>query len=356
MFAFFLTVSQNYAFDSSKMSDCFDDLETGEYTIEDATGDVYLHTIELNVQTRDFKGQTSGDTKSPAEIRCNSVPEFKEKLWLLLLDNLKREVIFDDQNNPQWHTNVTPQEEDVERYILFYDLKSKRSITLDKVNTISLNHWRTKEIWLYVHSYSMSVSNLSPWKKVQKTLIEPVNRDRAGANTIAEMNEIVRRLKEVHKLNYQSSHINWIMWANRIQSSEPHLHEKLLSDPPPPDMLHLFAIVRNPSDNVISDVRHNISVAEGVNKGVGTSLSKIRTLVDDIIKAQTEIDTPQSVVKTKTELLNHELTTMEVQTTATRSLITSMGDALPATATDFGRQIFSMVQNQEDVDHAVDQD
>lgn len=182
---------------------------------------ICLYSVELNLQMREFKGQTSGVTKCAIQIYCNSVEEFKNQIWLKIHDKLKREIVFDD-NDPRWHENVTPN---MERFVLFYDAKSKISLTLDKINNITLNPWRSKEIWLHVHAYSMSVSNLSLWKKVLKSLIEPLNRDRAGASTISEMNVVVGRLKEFHKLHYQASHINWIMWANRIQASEPHLRE-----------------------------------------------------------------------------------------------------------------------------------
>lgn len=81
----------------------------------------------------------------------------------------------------------------------------------------------------------MSIANLSLWKKVQKSLIEPINRERAGASTIAEMSGLVGRLKEIHRLNYQSNHINWVVRANRILASESHLREKLINSPQPPE-------------------------------------------------------------------------------------------------------------------------
>lgn len=240
--------------------------------VEFQEAEVFLYSFERNLQTREFKKQTSGVTKCSIQINSsNSVEEFKNQIWLKIQDKLKREIVFDD-NEPRWHENVTPKEEDMERFVLFYDAKSKRSLTLEKINNITRNHWRSKEIWLYAHVYSMSVSNLSLWKKVLKSLIEPLNRDRAGASTISEMNSVIVRLKEIHKLHYQASHINWIMWANRIQASEPHLREKLI----------------------------------------------------------------------------HQETCF---ISTTRSLITSMEQALPIIETDFGRQVFSQIQDQEDIDH-----
>lgn len=313
---------------------------------------VYLYSIELNLQTREFKGQTSGVTKCATTIFCNSVPDFKNHLWLLIKDKLKREVVFDAESDPRWHENVLPQEEDMERFILFYDSKSKRSVTVDKVNMTTLSHWRSKEIWLYIHVYSMSIANLSLWKKVQKTLIEPINRDRAGASTIAETNTLAERLQAIHQLNYQSNHINWLIWANRIQASEAHLREQLMTRPPPPDILHLFAHARTSADDTVTEFRQNLRMAENVNEGVTSGLSRVRILVDDILKIQNAIAELRDEEKTKIELLNHELKTMEIQSSTTRSLITSMEQVLPATETDFGRQLFSQIQDQDDVDHA----
>lgn len=328
---------------------------TAEIECEDSTPElddtqIFLYSIELNLQTREFKGQTSGVTKTKIQIQCNAVSDFKCNLWVQIKDKLKREVVVDD-DDPRWHENVSPKEEDVERFVLFYDSKSKRSVTLDKVSTTTLQHWRSKEVWLYIHVYSMSIANLSLWKKVQKMLIEPLNRDRAGATSMAEMNPLVARLKEVHRLNYQSNHINWIMWANRIQASESHLREKMINSPPPPEMLHLFALARTSADETISNVKQNLCVAENVNDGVSCGLARIRVLMDSILQIQTAISDLQKEEKTKIEMLNYELKTMEQHATTTRTLINSMELALPVTETDFGRQVFSLIQDQDDVDH-----
>ncbi len=326
------------------------EMEIGD--VVDVQPSVHLYSIEMNLQTREFKGQTSGVTKCSVTIYCDTVPEFKNHLWAITKDKFKREVVFDADNDPRWHENILPQEEDMGRFVLFYDSKSKRSLTLDKINMTTISHWRSKEIWLYIHVYSMSIANLSLWKKVQKILIEPVNRDRAGASTIAEMNTLVARLKEIHRLSYQSNHINWLMWANRIQASESHLRENLMSKPPPPDMLHLFALARTSADDTVTEVRQNLHLAENVNDGVSSGLFRVRNLMDDIMKIQHAISDLRDEEKTKIELLNYELKTMETQAVTTRSMITSMEQVLPATETDFGRQLFSEIQDQDDVDHA----
>lgn len=289
-------------------------------------------------------------TKCSLAINCNSLDEFKQQLWLKINDKLKREVVF-DETSPQWHESVSPKEEDMERYVLFYDTKSKRTSMLSKINTMTLNHWRSKEIWLYIHVYSTSVSNLTLWKKVQKTLIEPLNRDRAGADSISEMNTLVSKLREIHRFHYRSGHINWLTWANRIQAHEPHLRENLIRSPPPPDILHLFAVSRTAADDTIAEMRQNLSVAENVNDGMGDGLVRIRSLFDNVIEMQKSIVQMQNEQQNQIELLDHELKTMETQTSTTRSLLNSMEQAVPAITTIFGRRAFSQIQDQEDVDH-----
>lgn len=311
---------------------------------------VCLYSVELQVQTREFKGQVSGLNKCSLAINCNSLDEFKNELWLKINDKLKREIVF-DETTPQWHECVSPKEEDMERFVLFYDTKSKRSSILSKINVMILNHWRSKEIWLYIHVYSMSVTNLTLWKKVQKILIEPMNRDRAGASSISEMNTLVVQLKDVHRLQYQSNHINWLMWANRIQASEPHLRENLIRSPPPADMLHLFAVARTAVESTVAEMRQNLCVAENVNEGVSTGLARMRYLVDNVMEIQKTIVQLQNEQQSKIELLNHELKTMETQSSTTRSLLNSMEQAVPPIETNFGRQLFSQIQDQEDVDH-----
>lgn len=318
-------------------------------TLEDS--EIYLYSVELQVQTREFKGQVSGLTKCALAINCNSLDEFKHQLWLKINDKLKREVIFND-TEPQWHENISPKEDEMDRFVVFYDSKSKRSLMLNKINTTTLVHWKSKEIWLYIHIYSTSVANLTLWKKVTKTLIEPLNRDRAGASTVSETNTLVVELKAIHKKNYHSNQINWIIWANRIQASEPHLREKMIRSPPPADMLHLFALAKTPADEKVAEMRQNLCVAENVNEGMSTGLIRLRNLLNDVMELQKTIGELQNVQNEKVKLLDHELTAMEIKTTTTRSLLTSMEQAVPAVETDFGRRIFSQIQDQEDVDHS----
>lgn len=329
-----------------------EEIEMGDEAVESEEAGVYLYSIDLNIQTREFKGQTSGVTKCVIQIGCNSAPDFKHQLWTKMSDKLKREIVFDDNNDPQWHANISPKEEDMDRFVLFYDSKAKRSMGVDKINSVTLTHWRKKEIWLYVHVYSMSVANLTLWKKVQKCLLEPMNRDRAGASNTSEVNALVSRLKEVHRQNYQSQHINWLIWATKIQSSESHLYEKMVNNPPPPDILHLFAHARTSADDVVTGIKQNLYVAENVNDGVTSGLSRVISLVEDIRKIQDAITKLQSEEKTKFDLLEHELQSMEIRAEATRSLISSMERSMPATESDFGRQLFAQIQDQEDVDHA----
>lgn len=331
----------------------FVEMEVAENEIETVSqgfGEVCLYSCELQVQTREFKGQVSGLTKCALAINCNSVDDFKHQLWLKINDKLKREVIFNDAD-PQWHENISPKEEDMDRFVLFYDSKSKRSAMLNKVNTITLNHWRSKEIWLYIHVYSTSVSNLTLWKKVQKVLIEPLNRDKAGANAHCEINALTHQLKEIHKFHYQSGDINWCMWANRIQASEPHLRETLLRRPPPAEIMHLFALARTSADDKMTGIRQNLFVADHINEGATTGLARIRTLVDGVRELQKTIVQLQKEQETKIELLEHEVATFETQTSTTRSLLNSMELVMPATETDFGRQSFQQIQDQDDVDH-----
>lgn len=332
------------------MTDFIEDIENENATVSNTFQEIFLYSIELQVQTREFKGQVSGLMKLALALNCNSVDDFKHQLWLKINDKLKREVVFNDAD-AQWHEKISPSEEDMDRFVLFYDSKSKRSVALNKINTITLNHWRSKEIWLYIHVYSMSISNLSLWKKVQKALIEPLNRDRAGASTICEMNVLASQLKETHRLQYQSSHINWIMWANRIQASEPHLRDQMIQKPPPADMLHLFAIAKTTADDRMAGIRQNLCVAENVNEGTSTGLARIRTLVDGVRELQKTIVQLQKEQDTKLELLEHEIAAFEIQTSTTRSLLNSMERAMPVTETDFGRRVFQQIQDQEDVDH-----
>lgn len=142
---------------------------------------IELFNIEFIAQVRSFRGQTSGRPIGKILIACSDIMNFKKKLWTSTKQYLKRAIEVDDEGIPKWGTAVEPMEEDLDNFVLFNNREWRKNIPLDCVkHTSVLQNWSNKDIQLYIHEYSLGVSSKSVWTHVQKSLINPGERDRAG--------------------------------------------------------------------------------------------------------------------------------------------------------------------------------
>lgn len=148
-------------------------------------GDVItLFVVQVTAFVREFKGQTSGKTIGTWEFRVSTIEEFRSALWQEVKPHVKREIIM-EANEFKWHDNEEPIEADINKFVLFHDKVSKRSTELDSVNTTTLQMWRNRCVYLYIHEYSMFVSSKGIFQTVQKQLIQPAVRDRAGKFSVS---------------------------------------------------------------------------------------------------------------------------------------------------------------------------
>ena len=106
-----------------------------------------------------------------------------------------------------------------------------------------LQSWRNKNsLTLFTHVYSNAISSSAVFKNMKKTLITPVEVDRAGAETQATQNELTERLIRTHSMHYSTQRINWQMWANQILASPAHQQDAMVTVAPPQNLIHLFAM------------------------------------------------------------------------------------------------------------------
>jgi hypothetical protein len=126
---------------------------------------------------------------------------------------------------------------------LLHDTVGKRQLSTTELTSNLLVGWRNKQgIRLYIHCYSLSMSNKEIYEKMKRRLINPAESDRAGVATMNLQKELVTRLKELHGRYYISSNINWAFWANVILSSPAHQQEATTHSPPPITIAYLFAM------------------------------------------------------------------------------------------------------------------
>lgn len=84
-------------------------------------------------------------------------------------------------------------------------------------------------------------------------ILQPVQRDRAGAHSTVVLVDLARSLKEKHG-NYLVAHTSsWTMWANAIHSASTHRQAEMVDEMPPAHLTHLFRSIPTTDENTFCE-------------------------------------------------------------------------------------------------------
>lgn len=308
-----------------------------------------LFAVSLVVSLRDFKGQTSAGEFDTWFVYADSVEEFLHSVWEKSNKHLIRHIVAvcDDEGTItyNWNTKEAIDEADLVYFALFYDKQNRRTISVDKLTSNILQNWRTKSsVELLLHKYSLTVNSKAVWKKVEKTLIDTVPKNRGGAATTEYAQELANELRLKHGHIWNGHEIAWSIWANTISTAPAHQHESLKNDSTPPaSCLDLFSI--NEGEH-IRRIRREYRVAHNVNDGYHADVKKIMdafTAIKDIHQEQT----------LRISALERLLENLMLRSQLGESFISSAESALNVKESEFSASISSKVQDAEDVDHMM---
>lgn len=102
-------------------------------------------------------------------------------------------------------------------------------------------------------AYSHSLKTKAQVVAYEKALVVARVTDRSGASSTQQTMELKAKLYDIHQNHYRSADINWFAWAVAIEAAEPHLRERMLNEPPPSTIIHLFT---STNDNVGVTLQH----------------------------------------------------------------------------------------------------
>lgn len=299
----------------------------------------------LLVSVRDFKGHSSGKDIGKWGVSGNNPEDFIHNCWKLSEKYLKREVVFIANESglatPSWSSRSLPEEVDFVRFALLKDKSNHRCYTIDKVTPTLLQNWRNKEIQLLLHVYSLSVNSKGVFKTVRDTLLEPEERDKAGAASNKSLSELVQKLRHIHGTAWQANDISWMMWANAILTSEANQQDILMQEAPPAHLAKLFATKEQPR---LRAIRRSYAVAHNVNSGYHDEIIAIREAFDDLEKSTQNMMCIMKLLKRRIESLEHRDVIGE-------SFISAAEDALNVEETVFGASLASSVGVMDEIDH-----
>ncbi|XP_058456449.1 uncharacterized protein LOC131433858 [Malaya genurostris] len=299
----------------------------------------------LLVAVRDFKGHSSGKEMGKWGVSGNNTEQFLHSCWLLSKQYLKREVIFTADESgvamPSWSSRSVPQEDDFVRFALFNDKANHRCYTVDKVTASLLQNWRSKEVHLLLHVYSLSVNNKSVFKTVCEILLQPEDRDKAGAVTNKALAVLAQKLRDIHSDSWQANNIAWMMWANTICCSAPHRQEELLLEAPPVHLIKLFSVKELPR---LKSIRRSFAVAHSVNIGYHDEIVSLREAFEDL-------DITVQNLLVKMQLVKRCLESLEQRNRTGESFISAAEEAVQVQESELGVSLAGRVRDMDDIDH-----
>ncbi len=248
----------------------------------DTENSTKLFCIVAHFQLKEFVGQKAVNQETQEEISGNTPEEVLDNIWLKVSPIIKREIVIND-DNITWAENETPIQDEMGKFIVFQDKSAKKTYLVSQIDSDALRKMRNKHVNVMVHTYGRSVSSKSVHQKVTAMLLQPANRDRAGAHSTVSLLDLVRQLKERHGSYLSANTSSWTMWANAIHSGPIHKQESMIDDLPPAHIIHLFRSVPTAETEVMRSVQNGLQVAGNLNDLYCENLGSLR---DEFLKAK----------------------------------------------------------------------
>lgn len=309
-----------------------------------------IYSVTLSTSIRNFKSQTSGPSIGAFTCNCISVIDFKVKLFDFIQPHIKREVLFDDDLTPTWSENAEPVLEDLVKFVSFCNKTQKRTFSLEVIRTRHFVMWAeepSNDICVHIYVYSNNVQNQRMWTIVDKQLIQHQSRDRTNAASTSTLLDTVHQLKTIHEANYMSSDINWMVWANYINSKEAHEQQMLMNRGPPADLIHLFAHARTNSHHQLALLHQNINVGREINSDAVTTVAAMKDALNELKESHARTSSLLSLFETHVNAL-------EQRSSARVGIINAFETAAAPFEHPFGRDLHQQIVDANDEDHEDD--
>jgi hypothetical protein len=303
-------------------------------------------SVKFNGVIRNFLTQKTESVinKEPWYLTFKDVTDLQTQLWPKILPSIQREIIF-ERTTPTWSPQEVPEIDSFEQFVNFYDAKSRRTFSVSTLSPGDLNRWCDgRVINVNVYAFSMSINSKTAWSNVEKCLLTPANQDRAGAAAESELHKLTAQLKSTHEANYQALWINWKAWADYIMKQPAQFHDRLMKQPPPSSLIHLFSCARLPADIVMGDLRQNVNIATTLNEGISKDVEEINKTTELILKQRDDINRSLDLLFAQQKSLKEKLANHG-------ALLEVFGHSTNVQENEFGVQMYNNIGFMEDHDH-----
>ncbi|KAJ2988465.1 hypothetical protein HDV02_005564 [Globomyces sp. JEL0801] len=298
-----------------------------------------LYRIKLITHLKEYSNQQAriATKLNDLTIECDSVQDFKSKLWNAFSTHLQKAAIIEEDNITI--SDEEPTVDDIDKYISFKRhnrfLKPSRLTTLFLHTITSANESLVTSI--FKHSESLSSKDhfirynriilmpeiqdrsgaaadelirenilmpeiqdrsgvvadelireniLMPEiqdrsgavadELIRENILMPEIQDRSGAATDELIREIIVKLREAHQHNYVSAAVHWRIWASYIVSKPIPTHEGMIMSPPPSHIIHLFDNIPNVSQQRLTSLNNTMVVARDIVEHLRAKLNQLK--------------------------------------------------------------------------------
>lgn len=172
-------------------------------------------------------------------------------------------------------------------------------------------------------------------------ILQPAQRDRAGAHSTVLLTDLVRTLKEKHA-NYLSANTSsWTMWANAIHSAPTHRQTEMVDEMPPAHLIHLFRSIPTSDNEVMRSVKNGLQIAGNMTDSYLENLKVLRE----------EFNKMKEVTLRGFDLYERRLNATEDMLTANTRLVSSIDCALRVEVNAVSIQEEEQITDLPDYDH-----
>lgn len=291
--------------------------------------------------SRCFKTQHLADPVCTQDVYGSSIRKLLDCMWTVCRHYISKEVVveqIDEEKHVRWSSKDTPDASDMRKFVVLKEGKTKKIFSIAELeeNSRTVVKWRGKEIQVHVYKYSTSVTSSTIWDMINKKLLHPEKKDRAGAPSTEEVFDCIEQLKTTHS-HYSALHSSWVKWANYILSQPGDRRPALMTEAPPDEYLHLFRAPPTSEGELLQATRQGLLVAHTMASSFKSSVNNLCQRVGSIAQALNEL-----------QLEVHEL---KAQVENSQKMLESMQASLPPQESEFSRKLASRVSDIPDIDH-----
>uniref|UniRef100_A0A336MPG1 CSON003720 protein n=1 Tax=Culicoides sonorensis TaxID=179676 RepID=A0A336MPG1_CULSO len=307
-----------------------------------------IRIVSLYVEFKNTKNK-SPLTRNGYWLIFDSIDLFQSQFWEISRNSIKREIVCDfTTKSIQFGENEPPDASDLHKFVKLVDTISHVTLEMDSISEDRLDYWSDgRKIELHIYPYGITVWYKSQWDGIHKgrnALVKEVQTDKAGAPSNEEVETLVDRLKEVHKLHYTAPHITWRVWAEFILKKKPEEHEDLVHQAPPYKIIDLFKSAGVNADKELASLRQDTSVAQGISEGTAADIDGLIQSFECVLEARK--------IKTAAEDVHYQkLKAFKIKMNAQTETLQLVNQRNKPQENDLSFEYFENIGDQDDVDH-----